>query len=110
MMEILIRQSLGASEKKDPFSVDSGALFIGVGGLDFAQTPGDLVWHVKGPTRPFPESLESICDRYEVISYRSRLPPIELKFGGDVPRYVCNLQLKFHGIWISGLRDIVDTR
>ena len=102
-MQISIRQSLDASDKKDPFSVDSGALFIGVGSSNLAQTPGELVWHVSGPIRLFPESFKSICDRYEVISYRSGLLPIELKIGGDIPCYVCNLQLKFHHVWTSGL-------
>ena len=65
---------------------------------------------MRGPIRPLPESFKPICDRYEIISYRSGLLPIELKIGGDIPCYVCSLQLKFHGVWISGLRDIVDTR
>ena len=68
MMEISIRRSLGAWESKDPFSVGSGALFIGVGGWDRAQISKDFFWHVSGPTRPTSESFKSICDRYEVIS------------------------------------------
>ena len=70
--------------KKIPFSEGFRGLFIGVGGPDLAQTSGDFFWHVSGPTRPVPPSFDSIRDRYEVISYPSRISPIELKLGRNI--------------------------
>ena len=63
MMQVLIRQSLDASESKDPFSVGSRALFIGVGGSDRAQISGDFFWHVSGPAhQPQEVSPRSVID------------------------------------------------
>ena len=110
MMEILFRQSLGVSESEDPFSVGPGALFIGVGCWYFAENSGDHVWHVRGPTCTVSGSLGPLWHRFELHSNRSRIHPIEVKFGMDILQHVCKLLWKFHGIWIIGLRDMIDSR
>ena len=110
MMEISIRQSLGASESKDPFSVGSGALFIGVGCWYFAENSEDYFWHVRGPTRTVSGSLGPLWHRFEFHSNRSRIHPIKVKFGVDTLRHECKLLWKFRGIWISGLGDLMDSK
>ena len=81
----------GRSSRKILFSEGFRVLFIGVGVPDLAETSGDLFWHVSGPTRPTPISLDSICDRYESISYPSKNDPIGMKLGRDILYLVCKL-------------------
>ena len=95
---------------KDPFSVGFRELFIGVGGWYLTQTSGDSFWHVSGPTRPILESFDSIRDRYEINSCRSRSCPMELKLGGSNLWLVRNLLWKFYSIWISGFWVMVDMK
>ena len=110
MMEILIRQSLGIPELEDPFSVGPGALFIGVGCWYLAENSGDHVWHVRGPTRTVSGSLGPLWHRFELHSNRSRIHPIEVKFGVDILQHVCKHLWKFHCIWISRLGDMLGSK